>query len=263
MFLRRADFYSYIVCVALFLVASPALPAVVTTHSGMQHEGRVAKIGSLNENPLNPSKKSGAVFTKLVVVIDDDLRRIFVSNLTVRSFADSPGAGQVRIRIRQRVASSGRRIGTVGPILKVTAFDEWGRRTFTMQGAKRPINVIQGITEITPTYTKVQGLLVENSFVWDMRIATSSIDRDTLSRILEHQIKQDDVDERLSVVRLYTQSERLQDAILELNSVMKAFPGLAHLAEQSTGQQQFLTRRMLREIENRREKLQLYDGGAR
>jgi len=254
MSLRRAHFFHCcIAVVSFFLGAGAASSAVVTTHSGMQHEGRVDKIGSLNENPLNPSRKSGEVPSKLIVVIDDNLRRIFISNSTVSSYADGPADGLERIRIRQRVASTGRRIGTVGPILKITRFDDWGRRTFTMQGAQRPINVIQAITEITPIYTKVQGLLAGDSYVWDMRIATSSIDRETFNRILRRQIDQEDVDERLSVVRLYIQSERFQDAILELNSVIEDFPGQAHLEDESTALQQHLTRRMLREIENRRD----------
>ena len=46
--------------------------------------------------------------------------------------------------------------------------------------------MVQGITELTPLYAKVEGLQgAPNSVVWDMRIATSSIPPDMLDRILD------------------------------------------------------------------------------
>ena len=68
-----------------------------------------------------------------------------------------------------------------------------------MQGPRGQVDVIQGITEITPEYTRVQALLVKNSYVWDMRIATSSIRRETLSNILLRQIDQSDAGARLQI----------------------------------------------------------------
>ena len=57
---------------------SPA--AVVTTKSGMQFRGKVTKIGSLNENPLNPNRTAGAVDVKPIVILDDELRWVFIPN---------------------------------------------------------------------------------------------------------------------------------------------------------------------------------------
>ena len=252
-FFRIAIAVSSVVAIAgSTLWTDRARAAVVTTLNGMQHEGRIDRIGSLNENPLNAVRKSGEIATKLIVIIDDDLRRVFISRLQVRTVGKSLITGRQRIRIKQQVASSGRSIGSVGPILRIEPFDEYGRRIFSMQGPKRPINVIQGITEITPSYTKVQGLLA-SAYVWDMRIATSSIDRKTLSRILERQIDQSDADERLTVVRLYIQAERYRDAIEELNLVIRDFPDRTQLQDRLTELQQMLAGRMLREIEHRRD----------
>ena len=86
------------------------------------------------------------------------------------------------------------------------------------------MDVVQGITEITPTYTKVEGLLVKNAYVWDMRINTSSIPRDILTKIFLRHIDQTDPDDRLRVVKLYIQAERYRDALAELNRVMSDFP---------------------------------------
>ena len=50
-----------------------------------------------------------------------------------------------------------------------------------------------------------------------MRIATSSIPRQQLSKILYQALDPKDADQRLRVVRLYLQSERYNDARDELN----------------------------------------------
>jgi predicted esterase len=229
------------------------IAAVVTMKSGMQFHGKVTKIGSLNENPLNPHRTSGAVDVKPIVILDDELRWVFVPSRQVATYADSPTASLEKIAINQRVASAGKRISSVGPIIRIGRFDEWGRRVFSMQSAKGQLDVVQGITLITPTYTKVQGLLIKNPLVWDMRIATSSIPRDVLSSVLRRQIKDTDPDGRLRIVRLYIQAERYGDALAELNSVIKDFPDLAVLQDQAARLRQLLAQELLREIDVRQD----------
>ncbi|MDP6466194.1 MAG: alpha/beta hydrolase-fold protein [Pirellulaceae bacterium] len=227
--------------------------AVVTMKSGMQFQGKVTKIGSLNDNPLNPNRTVGAVDVKPIVILDDELRWVFVPNQQVASFADSPAAGYEKIGIDQRVATAGKRISSVGPIIRITGFDEWGRRVYSMQSNRGQLDVVQGITLITPTYTKVQGLLIKNPLVWDMRIATSSIPRDVLSTVLRRQIDDKDPDGRLRIVRLYIQAERYGDALEELNHVIKDFPDLSHLKDQAARLQQLLAQELLREIDVRQD----------
>jgi predicted esterase len=227
-----------------------SIAAVVTMKSGMQFRGKVTKIGSLNENPLNP-KGGGPVDVKPIVILDDELRWVFVPNQQVASYADSPTATLEKIGINQRVASSGKRVSSVGPIVRIGRFDEFGRRVFSMQSSGGNLDVIQGITLITPTYTKVQGLLVKNPLVWDMRIATSSVPRDVLSAVLRRQIDDSDSDGRLRIVRLYMQAERYGDALVELNNVRKDFPDLSHLSDVGARLQQLLAQELLREIDVR------------
>lgn len=240
-------------CIGLSHTAAPSGAAVVTMKSGMQFQGKVTKIGSLNENPLNPNPTVGAVDVKPIVILDDELRWVFVPNQQVASFADSPATGQEKIVIDQRVAAAGKGLKFVGPIIRITGFDEWGRRVFSMQSDRGPLDVVQGITLITPSYTKVQGLAIKNPIVWDMRIATSSIPRDVLSTVLRRQIDDKDADGRLRIVRLYMQGERYGDALAELNSVIKDFPDLSHLQDQAARLQQLLAQELLREIDVRQD----------
>ncbi len=205
----------------------------------------------MGEDPLNPQSAAGQVKVRQIVFVDDDLRRTFFSQIQVQAVVPSQ-TNVEKIRIEQRVAKGNRRVAAVGPIIRVTPFDEWGRRIFTMNTSQGALDVIQGITEVTPVYTKVEGLAARSSYIWDMRVATSSIPRDTLSKILLKAIDPKDADQRLRLVRLYIQAERYTDARAELQSVIADFPDLADLKKQVTALYQVGAKRMIQEIELRR-----------
>lgn len=231
--------------------ATLAQADVVTLKNGMQFEGVPGKIASLGEDPLNPQGAAGQVKVRQIVFVDDQLRRTFFSQIQVQAAVPSQ-LNLEKIRVEQRVAKGTRRVAAVGPIVRVTPFDEWGRRIFTMNTAQGTIDIIQGITEVTPIYTRVEGLVARSAYQWDMRIATSAIPRDTLSAILLKAIDPRDPDQRLRVVRLYIQSERYSDARAELQNVIAEFPDLADLKRQVTALYQIGARRMIEEIELRK-----------
>lgn len=226
---------------------------VITLKNGMQLQGILTRVASLNENPL-VAQAAGNVDVSKIVLVDDDLRRTFVSSNQVRADGIAPDVdvALMRINIRKRVANSSRRIGMVGPVLEISPFDEFGNRVFSMQGENGPINVIQGITSITPRYTQVEGLQVKNAYEWDMRISTSSIPRETLSRVLLRHINQADPNERLRVVKLYIQAERYLDALAELDRVIKDFPDLKQVTDERARLYQLVAADVIREIEVRR-----------
>ena len=94
-----------------------------------------------------------------------------------------------------------------------------------MQSTDGPLAVVQGITEITADYARVEGLIgQQRPIVWDMRIATSSIPRDTLARILRKAVPQDKLDARLQVVRLYVQAERFSGSPRGVREDRRGFP---------------------------------------
>ncbi len=245
------------VCMVAVVAATVALPAplwgeVLTLKNGTRLEGTLGKIGSIG-NPL-AAVGGGEVQLKRIIVVDDDLRRTFVGTHQVASGpAPSPGGAVEKIKIPQRIPTAGNGVIGVGPIVRVTPFDEWGRRIFTMSTPKGSVDVIQGITEITPHYTKVEALQSGTPYVWSMRIATSSIPRETLSKILLHRIDPKNPDERLKIVRLYLQSERIQDARAELEGLIKDFPELSNLQDQVKALHQLAAQRLLKEVELRRD----------
>ena len=169
---------------------------------------------------------------------------------------DEVDTGEVgeRIAVRQIVARTGSKVNRVGPIIKISPFDEHGRRTFTMLTNKGPLDVIQGITLITPLYCKVEGLVTSKKtpLIWDLRLATSSIPRETLHAILSHAIDPKNLEQRLKIVRLFLQQERYLDAQKELEGVVADFPKRPELATQVQALRQLHARSIVKEIEVRR-----------
>jgi predicted esterase len=201
------------------LLADAASATELVMKDGRIFGGKEARVASLADMPAAP-QANGAGPIQMIVLLDDDLRRTFVPKLQIREVRQED-AGQLdeKFKIRQKVLRSGQAVKTVGSPVKITPFDEFGRRIYSFSTVKGPVDVIQGITEITPQWTKVEGI----SHVWDMRIATSSIPRDVLSKILLKQIDPNDVEQRKRIARFYLQSERYKDARAELEAIVKAF----------------------------------------
>ena len=219
-------------------------------------DGRVIKgehvqVAGVAESPLNFKVTAGEVALLPLLMFDDGLRHTFIHTLHVTQVLKDSTERMVRIRVWQDVADKGAGIGRLGRGRPLGPFDEFGRRTFEMQSADGPLEVVQGITEITPIYTKVEGLMGPRPVVWDMRMATSNLPRETLKKILKNAVPQDDVDKRLEVVRLYLQSERYHDAELELAQIIKDFPEHENLNEQIRQLRQLGANLILQEIQLR------------
>lgn len=221
--MRHLDFRLPAACLGLLLVwtACPAaLGTEIVLKDGRLLHGKLGKVASLAEN-LQTMKSDSPLAIQLIVLLDDNLRRTFLSERLVREVREEQNR-QVdeKFAIRQRVQREGREIKIVGQPLEVQPFDEFGRRTFKMAAARGPISVVQGITELTPQWTKIQGL----THVWDMRIATSSIPRDALKKILLKQIDPKNVEHHKKIARFYLQSERYEEARQTLQDMLTAFP---------------------------------------
>lgn len=187
-----------------------------------------------------------------ILVVDDGLRRTFVPKLHVVEILDPLPESQVRIKLWQNTAQSSSMVGVIGPSLRVEPFDEYGRRIYEMQTTDGPLAVVQGITELTHRYARVETLQSpQRKVAWDMRLATSSIPRDTLQQILDTAVSHDNPDDWLQVVRFYVQGERYQDARRELNKIIARFPEKKELQDESRQLRQMGARRILREIELR------------
>ena len=159
-----------------------AAAATLLLKDGRTLEGRYAQVASVAENPLAPKTQAGEVAAHAA----DCGRRRPAPHV----HPQQPGARGARRELGQRradqhLAAGGRARRGGRPHRRGHARR---RRSTSSAGASTrcsstegPLAVVQGITQITPLYTKVEGLMGgPRPIVWDMRIATSSIPRDTL-----------------------------------------------------------------------------------
>ncbi|MEK6235721.1 MAG: tetratricopeptide repeat protein, partial [Planctomycetales bacterium] len=219
---------------------------------GRTVEGNAGKLPRMTADRL--STAAGGVQLTSIQMVDTGLVRYFFPDLyvkqVIRQDASIPTA---RFFIKQRKIGATAQVNNVGAVLRKEPFNEFGRRIFVIPGPKGPIEIIQGITLITPKWTKVEGL---NRYKWDMRVATSSIPPTTLRRIIGKAIDPTKAEQRLRVASFYIQSDRYGDARRELEQVLKDFPDRKDLRAQVARVSRELTqersRRILSEINLRR-----------
>ncbi|MDX1964178.1 MAG: peptidase [Pirellulales bacterium] len=233
--------------------AAPQAPADEIVHrDGRVLDGQFARISKTAEDPLANIDPEAST---PIFLCDNDLTRTFVPYRLLRENTFKPAADPLeKIKIPQRVADGDNRVACVGPFLGMQPFDEFGRRTVEISTAAGPVKVIQGITTLTSRWAKVEGLNAGGNLVWDMRIATSSIPRDTLSKIVRkfQGGTEPNLNHRLKLVRLLIDAERYRDAEVELQDLAKTFPD-DPLPKQVLGTiQQLGAKTLLREIELRR-----------
>jgi predicted esterase len=226
---------------------------VLIVKNGMEVSGAVSELSSLGNSVLASAGNAGQGGPKLINFVDNQLQRIFVSTYQTANIRNELPMLS-RIELEQRVALKGFSIGKIGSILKVTPFDKYGHRTFSMMSNQGRLDVIQGITRITPHWTSIEGLASkQKTYIWDMRIATSSLPRDVLNPILMHQIDPTNSDQRLNVVRLYIESQRYTDAETELQKVLQDFPKLGDHKDLLVDIRQLKAKRYIEEIRLRRQ----------
>ncbi len=226
----------------------------VVLKDGREVVGRVGTLTSLAESSKSPPPDDAV---RSIIFVDDNLRRVSFPKPMIREVRNGSSANFPSIKLKQPVCEAGHRIASVGPILRMDPWDQYGRRIVTMK-ANAPggkLDMIQGITEIHPIWTRAESLTRTGgpNIMWDTRIATSSIPRETLSKLLANQIGRTQVDERLKAVQLYLNAERYTDAQAELQEIIKDFPTEAErLKPEVPAVRQLGARRALAEIELRR-----------
>jgi pimeloyl-ACP methyl ester carboxylesterase len=244
---RLGIFCGLLACLAA--IQSPASEVVLK-------DGRVLK-GRLTESFGLAESNNGAIVddnrTKSILIIIDDLRRTYVPKRQLMEVhPDTAAPNEEKFMVHQPAPKGNTHVASIGQAAKVTPFDEFGRRNLTMNTPRGPLTITQAITEITPQWIKVEGL----NFLWDMRIATGTMPRDTLHKILLHQIDPQNIEQRKSIARLYLQSERYQDARQELQAIENDFAAKTDIRQQLEPTirelRQLEAQQMLKELKLRR-----------
>lgn len=229
------------------LLAGTARTDQVQLLDGRILTGRFALLPGVAVDPLKAGQPGTA--STPILVCDDELTRIMVAKRQVAKTEEGPvDVGLERIRIPQRVPEKGRKVIGIGGAIRATPFDAFGRRILSLDTAGGRVDVVQGITEITPRWTRIEGIVTEQPILLDQRVATSTIPRDVLRRVIEQHIDRTNADERLRVVRLLLQGERYTEARQELDAVLADFPALTDLAGQRRKLAEFAARQILAEL---------------
>ena len=225
----------------------PVLGDTVELADGRVLEGRFAILTGVAVDPATAEFRGETGGP--VLMCDDELTRTMVSKRRVtRVEPGAAGTGQETVRVPQRVPDAGRRVAAVGGVVDATPFDEFGRRIISLATASGRVDIVQGITRITPRWTSLEGILTEQPVILDQRVATSSIPRDVLRRVIDQQIDRTNPDERLRIVRLLLQSDRFDEARQEIDEVLADFPDLADLTEERRRLGELAATRLLDEI---------------
>ena len=208
-------------------VGTSAFAAKIVLDDGRILDGELVRVATM-ANFKSAPPPDGAPVVRMIVVCDDGLRRFYVPARRVKNIIEVDSAEVLeRFELKQPTHGKAGRIASLGPIIKITPFDEHGRRIFTMATERGPLDVIQGIRFITPRWTQVEGL----NYDWEMRIATSSIPKETLKRMLARVIDAKNPDHRVKLVRFDIQMKTYNDAAGELDGVLTDFPDMANKLE--------------------------------
>lgn len=235
----------------LTIVGSAKLAAVageLTLKSGFRLEqGTVAKLPTLNINapPLGTEDLAYTFW-----MLDDGMRRYFVGHRHVadKNF-DVELAQQVKFDVPFR-RQGGDAVGSVGPFLKVTPFNDAGHRDVTIMGKLKPLTYTQCLTQLRPQSCTV----TTRGLDWEFSIATTSLRKDELQPLLRRCINLERAEDRFAVVRFYQQAGLYELAMEELDAIAQDLPDERSRVEEAALQaRQLLARRLLQELKHRRE----------
>ena len=195
---------------------------VVTTKNGLQHEGELFSIEQYSVGYKAPSAYGSG---NLVVVIDDGLRRTFIGQDSIGNANGESQRNEIEFDIAQRKYNGSE--GTVGQLVKLGNFNEFGHRDFWIRDAKNNRHrFVQGITKITPRYCIVNVLTGggKNTKQWRMSVATSLIDPDILRGLLVRRADQNNVNDMFDIVDFFRQTRNYTKAREELLLIKNRFP---------------------------------------
>jgi len=165
---------------------------------------------------------------KPIVVMDDGLRYTFVNKNRVQTSSPRPIALQkiTTANSTERAFGNHGRIAAVQAAIAVSEFDGFGRRIYSLLTPKGREDILQGVTEVSPLYVRVEGLSAMNSFIWDMRLGLNAIPPAKLREVLLNSIDRSQPQAWLDIVTLYQQAQRYREAREVLTLAIQQHPEL-------------------------------------
>ena len=178
--------------------------------------------------PTASVNANAEVKAALITVMDDGLRRTYVCTNRVKGVAQV-NQSLLKIELENKPASNAPPV-PFGPIINSTEFNRWGRRLCMVRQGGKIINVVQGITEITTNYVRVQGLTGQKGeYEWDMRLSLSSFSSKKMEEILLQNASQTNPNDWVTIVNLFESAKRFEEARSILGRAILKYPELDSL----------------------------------
>jgi predicted esterase/tetratricopeptide (TPR) repeat protein len=186
--------------------------------------GKLSKTATISNNAAQRGLQGAG---EPIYVLDDELRFTYfnssAANVIGAQLSNAPPQVVVELPYKGEVETNAGEMAILG-VLRLGEFNKFGRRTYSIMLPKGPKHLLQAITAISPTYTKIETLRVSDSIKWDQRIATSTIPPNVLKEILHHQLDLSRPSEWKRIIQLYLEAERYKEAKDELEEALAKFP---------------------------------------
>ncbi len=240
-----------LVLLAMLLLIGPQsslLAGEVRLKNGLVIEGKPVPLQNLGTQP-KPVSSPTIVYP--ILMIETGVARYFVPTRQVVEINRDIELQRLETFTLPQKRTGGRSmVASLGSLVDVTPFDEFGRRRITLATERGPLHIVQGVTTITPKYLTVKGL----THVWEHGLKTSSIPPERLDAMLRKAIDPANPDDRLAVARFYLQAGQYMLAGKELDSIERDFPELKQrVAELGLELRQLQARQLLVELRRRRD----------
>lgn len=190
--------------------------------------GQISQIQALNKDQGVNSKKD--VTVGIITDVNDGLRHTYVNSNNILQATDAGPLFKIEFDgNKSRVQDSSNRAEVIRAAVSYSQFDQYGRRNYIIGVKDKSVAIVQGITEISPQYVRVESLRMDvkkYELEWDMRLALSSLDSETLGRILIQNANPTRAGDWLNIVNLFSDAKRYLEARDMLVRAIHKFPEL-------------------------------------
>ena len=250
--------FSSSLILAVCISTAQAQESIIVLKNGLTiGPGARGTISGVDQAAFSANTVNGQISAKPVMIVDDNLRATFFRNALVQSISDRAEPLKVITTGNADIRISGNhpRVAAVQNAIGVTPFDDYGRRIYSLVTNDGPLEILQGITEISSNYIRVEALESERQTIWDMRLALSSVPPDQLKKILMNHLDLNIAQNWLDIASVYWQARRYREAREILQTAIAKNPELENLRPQLKQLDELNADLMFQEVESR------YDAG--
>lgn len=252
-------------CVAIrcaaFLLAATLVQAVVQAgeirlKNGTVLNGNLWLLGKMGDPPTGLGRRltpeDTAPAPQNIVLVDNGWQKYYVPRRQIpddQIDKDIVPSRPESFSFTLVKSNQSRVIASVGSVVDVSPFNEFGQRTITLASAKGNLDIVQAVSRIEPDHVVLDAL----NYNWQMGVSLQTLPHDVLVRLLRQKVKRNDVAARFALVRFFMQADLYPDAFAELDTITMEFPDQQARAELiRTELMDYFGREVLRELGRRR-----------